>query len=774
MKSYLSLIPISAKVHRRQNRMTLLCIIIAVFLVTAVFSMADMEIRNLKNSMINKHGNWHIQLMNLSETDAEQIGSRSDVSAISWYDVINYDRAEDYYINFTKAVLYGVEETYITDIRNCLAEGSFPQNDREVILSPNAKEILGVNIGENVSVNTPFGNMDYTVCGFGSDDAAFNALYDTISIYMERTAFYKVCELDGNKDIAPAHYVRFNDYTNVIGSIADIKTQYELTDERIIENTAVLGLTGFSSNSAVQNFYPIVVALFLVIMLAGVLMISSSMNSNIAQRTKFFGMMRCIGMSKQQIIRFVRLEALNWCKTAVPLGVILGTVITWGLCGVLRFCIGGEFANMPLFGMSAIGIIAGIIVGIVTVLIAASSPAKRAAKVTPMEAVAGNDESTNVHHALKVNFIKIDAALGIHHAVSSKKNLVLMMGSFALSIILFLVFSAGLDFAQALMPSLRSWQPDFTITSEDGSNSVDKNLSAKINEKQGVEHVFGNMVMIDMPVISDGNVHKITLVSYDEYLLACSKDSTIDGDLSKVKGNSEYVLTIYNNSNPLKLGDKIQINGNTVEIAGTLSDGLFSDGITLICSEDTFTRLTGECNYAMLNVQFANNATDENLNEIRNLTGNEYTLSDYRENNQETKVSYWAFRILAYSFLAIISLITVLNIMNSISMSVSARIKQYGTMRAVGMDGWQLTKVVAAEALTYVLYGSVVGCILGLLLHKALYERLVTAYFGDLWHVPIVLLAMVLLLVFVITVIAIYAPVKRIKNMAVTETINEL
>lgn len=32
MKSYLSLIPISAKVHRRQNRMTLLCIVFAVFM----------------------------------------------------------------------------------------------------------------------------------------------------------------------------------------------------------------------------------------------------------------------------------------------------------------------------------------------------------------------------------------------------------------------------------------------------------------------------------------------------------------------------------------------------------------------------------------------------------------------------------------------------------------------------------------------------------------------------------------------------------------------
>ena len=40
-------------------------------------------------------------------------------------------------------------------------------------------------------------------------------------------------------------------------------------------------------------------------------MIASSINSNVTQRTKFFGMMRCIGMSKQQIIHFVKLEALH-------------------------------------------------------------------------------------------------------------------------------------------------------------------------------------------------------------------------------------------------------------------------------------------------------------------------------------------------------------------------------------------------------------------------------------------------------------------------------
>ena len=46
MKNYLDLVPISQKVHRRQSRMVRLCIILSVFLITAIFGMADMEIRS--------------------------------------------------------------------------------------------------------------------------------------------------------------------------------------------------------------------------------------------------------------------------------------------------------------------------------------------------------------------------------------------------------------------------------------------------------------------------------------------------------------------------------------------------------------------------------------------------------------------------------------------------------------------------------------------------------------------------------------------------------
>ena len=87
MKSYLSLVPISAKVRRRQNRMTILCIICAVFLVTAIFSVTDMMIRTESSIMLSKHGNWHLQLDHISQDIAEEICRRTEYKNMLWEDI---------------------------------------------------------------------------------------------------------------------------------------------------------------------------------------------------------------------------------------------------------------------------------------------------------------------------------------------------------------------------------------------------------------------------------------------------------------------------------------------------------------------------------------------------------------------------------------------------------------------------------------------------------------------------------------------------------------
>lgn len=600
MKSYLSLIPISAKVHKRQNRMTILCIIFAVFLVTAIFSMAEMGIRMEQTRLLNKHDDLTLQ------------------------------------------------------------------------------DIISSATGQ-------------TLC------------------------------------------------------IAAI-------------------------------------VFFVLVLIAGALMISSSINSNVTQRTKFFGMMRCIGMSKQQVIHFVKLEALNWCKAAIPIGITLGIIITWGLCAVLRFFVGEEFSDIPLFGISIAGIISGIIVGIAAVLIAARAPAKRAAKVSPVTAASGNSEITgNINHAAKVNLFKIETALGIHHAAASKKTLILMTGSFALSIILFLSFSVLVEFVGYIMPQSAA-AADINISSAGVSNGIDSALLDTVGAMDGVKRIFGRRSVFNIPAQLNSNAVEIDMISYDDFNLNCLvKDDMLKkgSDISKVYGNSPYVLATWDKGSSLEIGDKIVVAGEEFEIAGLLkydpfnSDGLTNGEITLITSGDTFIRLTGITDYSLIMIQTTSDVTDEDVMAIRDILDHDCALNDLRD--QRTSGTYIAFVFCIYAFLAIIALVTVLNIVNSISMSVSSKIKSYGAMRAVGMNEYQITKMIVAEAFTYALSGGIVGSMVGLIVYRLLYDILIGAHFSyAIWSLPTIPLRIILLFVCMAAVIAAYIPAKRIRNMAITETINEL
>ncbi len=778
MKSYLSLVSVSGKVRKRQNRMTIFCVIISVLLVTAIFSVADMWIRASSEGLQQKHGNWHIRLENISQDTAEEISRHPDVAAIGWSETFNTDGDQPFYIGEKKAALYGADSIYLAELVNALEEGSLPQSDNDIMLSSNARLALDVKIGDHVTVKTPSGDTDFTVCGFGADDAEYyQGQTYMVAVYMMRDAYISIME-QNHLPINPTCYIQFQDVSKASGITSEIRQQYDLPEEDISENTAIMGLAGQSSNESMKNIYGIAAILFVIVLLAGVLMISGSMNSNVAQRTKFFGMMRCIGASRQQIIRYVRLEALNWCKTAVPVGLVTGTAIEWGICAFLRYGIGGEFAAMPVFALSPVGLLSGATVGIVTVLLAAQSPAKRASKVPPMAAVSGNsDTALSVRHTTKRKIRKVERTLGIHHATASKKNWFLLTASFSLSIILFLCISVGLDFAHELLPVTRSWQADTDITLTGYANErvLAQGLSDEISGITGVEHVWGSSYTEHVPAASSRQeIDHVNITSYSEYMLDCAEESLVQGNLSEVYGDSGKAMTVLNKDNPIKVGDIIQVAGQEIEVVCGISSGLYPGEYSIICSQETFARLTGEENYSMIGIQLSRQATDETVKQINSLAGSDVIFTDERQRNQENTNTWLAAKFLLYSFMAIIAMITLFNIINSISMSVTARIKQYGAMRAVGMDGEQLTRMIAAEAFTYAVSGLIVGSGIGIVLSRFLYVKLVTRYFGSQWSLPVVLLAIIVVFDTVSAAAAVYAPAKRIRNMPITATINEL
>lgn len=797
MKTYLSLIPISAKVHKRRNRMTLLCIIIAVFLVTAIFSMVDMMVRMETRHAVDIHGSWHIMLSGLSESQAEEIRSRSDIAAASWYDVINPDMDRDYHINGRKTALCGIDEAFITDIMNYFTQDSSLQSDDEIILSANAKKLLDIDIGSRITLNTPSGHYEFTISGFRSDDDRYTSSNggettallvedDEIGAFMTISAFQKITGSDKKENSSPGYFIKFKNHTNMKKSIAQLKEQYGLTDKEIERNTIIMGLMGLSDNPYIKNIYPIPVILFILILAAGVLMISGSINSNIVQRSQFFGMLRCIGASRQQIINFVRLEALNWCKTAVPAGIISGMAAAWLLCAILRYGVGGEFIDMTVFGISPAGILCGILMGISAVLIAAQSPAKRAARVSPVSAVTADTEHTkSTGHRVNTRLLKIDTALGIRHATASRKNFILMTGSFALSIILFLSFSVLVELVGYLIPQ-KSSSPDLSIMSRDLTNTVEQSLMEEISGMKGVKQAASRSTVLDVPAMFSRKTRQktIDIISYSQcqfQWLVKDKDLRKGSDVSKVYGDSNYVLIIYDKDNTLTTGDKIQTKGEELEIAGLQkyspfsNDGTTDGRIVMICSEETFMRLTGESDYAIIDVQMTRDATDKDVAAIRKLAGEKYKFVDRRSGGESDRSTYGAFMLFVYGFLATISLITILNIINSISMSVAARIKQYGAMRAVGLDQRQLTKIIAAEAFTYALSGCAAGCAAGLPLNKFLYDFLITAHFNYYtWSIPVKPIILILFLVLAAAAAAVYIPSKRIRTLSITQTVNEL
>ena len=776
MKSYLSLIPISVKVRKKQNRMTILCIVISVLLVTTIFSVADMMIRSESNLLIANHGNWHLKVENSSSEMVDELCSRSDVTAVGSSSDFNLDAEQPYFIGKAKTALHGSDETYLTQIANGIESGTYPQNDHEVLLTSNAVSAFNLQIGDSVTIRTPAGSSEYIISGFGSDDVSYyEGQFYLVGVYMTPDAFSSLMSANG-VDVSLACYIQFRNAAAAANAKNEVLEQYQLSDDSVSENTAVMSISGHGSSEQIKNVYGLAAILFVLVLLAGIFMISGSMNSNVSQRTKFFGMMRCIGASRQQIIRFVRLEALNSCKVAVPIGVLCGTLLSWIVCGFLHYGIGGEFATTPVFKFSLVGILSGIAIGVITVLFAAQSPARRASKVSPIAAVSGNAEnSASVYHALRSNFGKIECRLGIHHAFFSKKNWWLMTASFALSIILFFSFTVIMDFSKLLLPSLTPWQPDIVLNGYANAPVLERSFIDEIQDIPGVCHSYGCSFAESVPVeCSRTDITHVNLVSYDDFMLEKSKGSVVSGDLSTVYGNNGNVMIVYSRENPLRPGETLSINGTDVTITCALSQGLFSDSPALICSEETFAQLIGNQNYSIIGIQLDKNAPADTVAQINSLVSGDVIISDQSASNKNNYSTYLASRVVIYCFLGIIGMITLLYIINTISMSVSARIKQYGAMRAVGMDTGQLSRMILAEAFTYAISGLIFGCIFGIMLNRFLYTQLITRFFGISWQFPVTAAVIVILFVLVSALLSVYAPAKRIQNMEIAETINEL
>src|SRR5205807_2298103 len=115
----------------------------------------------------------------------------------------------------------------------------------------------------------------------------------------------------------------------------------------------------------------------------GAFLIYLTFSMAVVERTRTYGTLHAVGSTSGQVARAVLREALLLGGFATAAGLLLGAVLSLGLLRLV-----GSIVQVPISGLviSPVAVIAAIVVGMVATVVGSLLPARRAARVSPVEA----------------------------------------------------------------------------------------------------------------------------------------------------------------------------------------------------------------------------------------------------------------------------------------------------------------------------------------------------------------------------------------------------
>ncbi|WP_455719667.1 ABC transporter permease [Agathobacter sp.] len=138
----------------------------------------------------------------------------------------------------------------------------------------------------------------------------------------------------------------------------------------------------------------IVIAMFVagIIIFTSVYCIKNSFNISITEKIRQYGMLSSIGATKKQIRKSVKTEAAMLGIVGIPLGTGSGLLAAFILTRVVNALMSEWLELTVVFHTSIIALIAAVLLAIVTIYFSAIGSARKAAKVTPLEAIRNTNE----------------------------------------------------------------------------------------------------------------------------------------------------------------------------------------------------------------------------------------------------------------------------------------------------------------------------------------------------------------------------------------------
>ena len=580
-------------------------------------------------------------------------------------------------------------------------------------------------------------------------------------------------------------------------------------------------------NEGIDKIIILVTSLVIICTIATVY---NAFSISISERKKQFGILNSIGATKAQTTKLVLMEAFIVSVIGIPMGLIAGTFaidVVFKIIGSFyKSSIIGELGLRVVYSPTII-ILSAIIV-IITILISAILPAIQATKISPLEAIKnssnlkiGKVKGSKIVRAL----FKAEGVLAYKNLRRNKKKFRITLFSLIISVVIFISFSGFMNlFINAQKVNYGQQNYDLNLSS---SSEMDEKSLEELKNIDGVDRVvatndYGMGIYVpenkinkeNEDLINDSGYFSIETVDnktvYD--IVNCSTKLPGDFDINKINlkegsfdkkdaikengvilvrksyyeepgkkyeleltnykvGDTVKAYTIeYDGEKELKKEIDLRIMGITDDMP-IGNDQYNSMGLDFITYDEVGKKFGLDASTTGLYINTNGDEDARNLvKDIANQYG--YDVTDKMEEIKSMEDTLMVMQIFVYGFVTVISLVSMTNIINTISTNINLRKRELAIIKSIGVTPKGFNKMIYLESFLYgalaLLYGIPIGVGLIYVMSKILGEVIDVGMI-----IPYNAIIICIVGVFLITFIASYIPIKKLNKENIIENIRQ-
>ena len=849
------------KLNKKRTIGTLVGIILSVALICAVAGMATSLRQSLIQTASSNTGYWHLKLSNINKEDIEKLKNNRDIKDLNIINDVGYAKlAKSANENRPYIHLYSLDEKSFNNMELELVEGTYPQNSNEIAICKSIIDDAQVDlkIGDTITfnigdryigdrmlssgyefepaelMNEPE-NVDLILSEMPEDSTKetdverkeeikvnFTKEFTIVGIMSENEQPIKpisfmydagyACVTNGLDEGETNAYIAFKNPLDSETSIDEILginlNSGEISEYRYSINYEILKWESFNTNlgdSSLNMMIAVVIIVIAIIILTSVYCIKNTFSISLTEKIKMYGMLSSIGATKKQIKKSVIQEGMILSLIGIPVGILVGILLVYILVIAVRGALSG-ILDIVVFKITLLPILISIILGIVTVYLSCLSAARKAKKITPLEAIkSSNDIKIKSKKIKSPKIIKkifgVGGVIAYKNLKRSKKKYRTTVISIAMSVFVFIASSTLINYAFEAMGGYYKdydYNIKFSSTSSDGQELKqilnDENFSnytllyktnsiLKITDMSKLSE-FGKTVFIENDLYKNNEIpveiYGLNSEDFKEYL----EKLGVDYDKNKDKAVLLDYYSLYKDGKTIK--NRLLTYSPNDSISGNVEDKEFNVSISKI-TETVPDGLEGTYFYSAVivlnvdeygnNFNFVPNMLTTNSEEPDDLAKRSQKYDNMYVTNIASEVRFYdsvrlVVYIFAYGFIGIITLIGVTNIFNTLTSNIDLRQREFAMLKSIGMTKKEFNKMINLETLFYSLKALIFGIVLGLIASFAIYKAFAQSLdYG--FKIPMQAILISILFVFVIVFIIMKFAIGKINKQNIIDTIRK-